>query len=64
MARAGDAVDLAATIAAVAAWSPDSTRAIGHAFAAETFARDIVFDQYFSLYRDLIDWGPARRPPG
>jgi alpha-1,6-mannosyltransferase len=53
--RAGDAADMAGSISTIAAWCLDRTREVCHAFASERFSRDVVFDQYFGIYRDLID---------
>jgi alpha-1,6-mannosyltransferase len=61
LARAGDAADLARAISAVAAWSPTSTREVCHSFASERFSWEVVFDQYFTVYRDLIDAAAAGR---
>jgi alpha-1,6-mannosyltransferase len=54
LSRAGDDKDLAAAIRAVAAWPAETTRAGCHAFAADQFSWDAVFDQYVEMYRELL----------
>ena len=61
LARAGDAAHLAQAIAAVAAWPPTSLREVCHSFASERFSWEVVFDQYFTAYRDLIDAAASGR---
>jgi hypothetical protein len=51
---AGDAAELAAAIADLATWPTDRTRDACHAFARR-FSTDNVFDEYFGIYRELID---------
>ena len=51
---AGDAGELAAAITDMATWPAERTRAACHAFARR-FSTDNVFDEYFGIYRELID---------
>ncbi len=55
LARAGDAEGLAAAMATVATWPLDNRRAVHHAFAAERYSWDSVLDQYFEVYRRVLD---------
>ena len=55
LARAGDAEGLAAAMATVATWPLDDRRAVHHAFAAERYSWDSVLDQYFEVYRRVLD---------
>jgi alpha-1,6-mannosyltransferase len=55
LAREGDAEDFAKAISTVATWPLDDLRHVCHAFAAEHYSWDFVLDQYFKVYRRVID---------
>ena len=61
LARAGDAAHLAEAISEVAAWPESRTREVCHSFASDRFSWTDVFDQYFDVYRGLVDDAASSR---
>jgi alpha-1,6-mannosyltransferase len=53
--RAGDAEDFARGISTVARWPLVPLRSACHDFAAQHYSWDFVLDQYFEVYRQVIE---------
>jgi alpha-1,6-mannosyltransferase len=52
---AGDSEEFAKALSAVATWPLEDLRHVCHAFAAARYSWDAVLDQYFKVYRRVID---------